>query len=36
MAVYQLCRCVRGYYVYRNEWDTAVGKELECVGITTI
>ena len=31
VAVYQLHQCVRGYHVYRNEWDVAVGEQMESV-----
>ena len=29
MAMCQLHWCICGYHIYRDEWDTAVGKELE-------
>ena len=30
MYEYQLQRCVRGYHIYKEEWEAAVGEELKC------
>ena len=30
MYEYQLQWCVRGYHIYKEEWETAVGEELKC------
>ena len=30
MAVYKLRWCVRGYHVYKEDWDAEIGDELVC------
>ena len=30
MYEYQLQWCVRGYHIYKEEWEAAVGEELKC------
>ena len=30
MYEYQLQWCVRGYYIYKEEWEVTVGEELKC------
>ena len=30
MAVYELQWCVRGYHIYMEEWEAAIGEELQC------
>ena len=30
METFQKESCVRGYHIYRETWDAAVGEELEC------
>ena len=30
MYKYQLQWCVRGYHIYKEEWEAAVGEELKC------
>ena len=30
MYDYQLQWCVRGYHIYKEEWEAAVGEELKC------
>ena len=32
MAVYeyQLQWCVRGYHIYQEEWEAAIGEEIQC------
>ena len=31
MAVYRLRWCVRGYYIFQEDWDADFGDELECL-----
>ena len=30
MYKYQLQWCVRGYHIYKEEWEATVGEELKC------
>ena len=31
MEIYERECCIRGYHVYKNTWEEAIGEELECV-----
>ena len=31
METYERESCVRGYHVYKDTWEEAIGEEIECV-----